>query len=88
MVMAITIIKSASDSQTELQHDISPEENEVKYQSININIEIIFGFQEKIKWILWIIIIAESAIYLLLNIFLIKKWVREGVKVEKKRKVR
>ena len=78
MVMAITIIKSASDSQTELQHDISPEENEVKYhinQSININTEIIFGFQEKIKWILWIIIIAESAIYLLLNIFLIKKWV-------------
>ena len=31
MIMAITIIKSASDSQTELSHDISPEENEVKY---------------------------------------------------------
>ena len=48
---------------------------QISYQSININTEIIFGFQEKIKWILWIIIIAESAIYLLLNIFLIKKWV-------------
>ena len=30
MIMAVTIIKSASDSQTELLHDISPEENEVR----------------------------------------------------------
>ena len=34
MIMAVTIIKSASDSQTELLHDINPEENEVRFISI------------------------------------------------------
>ena len=36
MIMAITIVKSASDSQTELPHHISPEENEVKYLSVSV----------------------------------------------------
>ena len=40
MIMAITIVKSASDSQTELSHDISPEENEVKDQSVRSRIYI------------------------------------------------
>ena len=31
MIMVLTIIKSASDSQAELLPNISPEENEVKY---------------------------------------------------------
>ena len=45
---------------------------------MNINlleVDAIFLFQENTKWILWIIIIAESAVYILLNTFLIKKWV-------------
>ena len=45
---------------------------------LNINlleVDAIFLFQENTKWILWIIIIAESAVYILLNTFLIKKWV-------------